>query len=124
MTTYTIKMLGTDLIIAAIAKYNEQVKDAYMQILLDAMQTSVDESKAEQYSRGYIALPAATMVGVVSREELYVEGGVYHSKAVFPEFGTVNMAARPFWRPFVWKNYFLMIEKLKEKNMQLWNGVA
>ena len=115
----TYKMEGISKITQALERVNARLYDRTTQSLRNNMQAVVDRSRAEAEGRGW-RLAKDIMVGII--EPLAVEGGCYAWYAGFPEFGTINYAARPYWRPFVWQQYFQLMRELSNLQRELMLG--
>jgi HK97 gp10 family phage protein len=55
-----------------------------------------------------------------NQAELYMIAGPQAEYAVFVEFGTSKMEARPFWRPPIWEAFFRMRE-LCQQEITAWS---
>jgi HK97 gp10 family phage protein len=113
-----VKLSGVTELVGALNKVNETFKSEIMRIILDAMQKTVDAARTETEARGW-ALADTIRIGFIDEENLMVEGVVSSPYAGFPEFGTVNQRAQPYWMPFVWVNFNEMMIKLSDLQRRL-----
>jgi hypothetical protein len=97
---------------------NANLKSESLKILVESMNKTVEDSKAETSGRGWKLADTITLISV-DAENLIARGGVLASYAGFPEFGTIYQYAKPYWMPFVWSNFFIMQDKLQDAQRRL-----
>lgn len=90
-----------------------QLRDTIANIQIEEMQIAV------VMARTLVPVKTGNLQSNIRIEEwnpndLYIRAGAYTDYAVFVEFGTIHMHARPFWRPPVWEAFYRMKDRIGE----------
>jgi len=96
---------------------SRRIMERLYEIMRTNMQEAVEEAKKNIVMQGLVKTGTLLNSIAILEEnpsQLYVIGGTNVWYAHFPEFGTVKMHARPYWRFPVWLHFFNLFPLMKQ----------